>query len=67
MPISCMVCRSLSKEVGIPANLKVLGAKPADFPTLATNAMRDACAASNPVDIPHADIVKLYQQAYDQE
>ena len=53
--------------MGIPANLKELGAKPGDFPTLATNAMKDACASSNPVDIPHEDIVKLYQQAYDQE
>ena len=60
-------CRSLSKEVGIPPNLKALGAKPEDFPTLAKNAMKDACAQSNPVEIPYDDIVALYQQAYDQE
>jgi alcohol dehydrogenase class IV len=59
--------RSLSKEVGIPPNLKVLGAKPHDFATLATNAMKDACAFSNPVEISHEDIVGLFQQAYDQE
>jgi alcohol dehydrogenase class IV len=59
--------RSLSKEVGIPPNLKVLGAKPEDFPILATNAMKDACAFSNPVEISHADIINLFQQAYDQE
>jgi len=59
--------RSLSKEVGIPPNLKVLGAKPEDFPTLATNAMKDACALSNPVEISHEDIIGLFQQAYDQE
>jgi alcohol dehydrogenase len=59
--------RSLSKEVGIPPNLKVLGAKPEDFPTLATNAMKDACALSNPVEISHEDIMALFQQAYDQE
>jgi alcohol dehydrogenase class IV len=59
--------RSLSKEVGIPPNLEVLGAKPEDFATLATNAMKDACALSNPVEISHADIVGLFQQAYDQE
>jgi len=53
--------------VGIPPNLKVLGAKPEDFPTLATNAMKDACALSNPVEISHEDIMALFQQAYDQE
>ena len=59
--------RSLTKDVGIPPNLKALGAKPEDFPALARNAMKDACALSNPVEIPYADIVALYQRAYDQE
>ena len=67
-PSSILVsCRSLSKEVGIPPNLKVMGVKPEDFPFLATNAMKDACALSNPVEISHEDIIGLFQQAYDQE
>ena len=53
--------------MGIPANLKELGADPKDFDTLASNAMKDACALSNPVDISHEDIVALFQKAYDQQ
>src|SRR5213079_1401628 len=38
----------MSKDLGIPAGFKVLGAKEEDIPTPAENAMKDACAATNP-------------------
>ena len=40
--------KSFADFVGIPANLKVLGVKPEDFEIMAENAMKDACAVTNP-------------------
>ncbi|WP_332631338.1 iron-containing alcohol dehydrogenase [Halalkalibacter flavus] len=38
----------LTKDVGIPTGFAQLGAKEEDIPLLAENAMRDACALTNP-------------------
>ncbi len=64
----CLVCsRKLSKDVGIPANLNVLGVKPEDYDILATNAMKDACGLTNPKQPSKEEIIALYKQAYEQE
>lgn len=59
--------RKLSKDVGIPANLNVLGVKPEDYDILATNAMKDACGLTNPKQPSKDEVIALYQQAYEQE
>jgi alcohol dehydrogenase len=38
----------MSKDLGIPAGFRGMGAKEEDIPTLAENAMKDACAATSP-------------------
>lgn len=40
--------RQLAADVGIPSGVGQLGAKEADIPTLAANAMKDACGLTNP-------------------
>jgi len=66
--VQCAVCfRKLSKDVGIPANLNVLGVKPEDYDILATNAMKDACGLTNPKQPSKEEIIALYKQAYEQE
>ena len=59
-------CRKLSKDVGIPANLEVLGVKPEDYDVLATNAMKDACGVTNPHQPSKEEVVALFKQAYEQ-
>lgn len=55
----------LSHQLEIPGNLKQLGVKPEDFSEMADNAMKDACALTNP-RIPTKDqIISIYQNAYD--
>ena len=51
--------------VGIPANLKVLGVKPEDFEIMAENAMKDACAVTNPRKAKKEQIIEIYRQAYE--
>lgn len=50
----------LSKDVGIPANLKQI-VKTKDIPFLAESAMNDACCPGNPRTPTKKDIIKLYQ------
>lgn len=38
----------LAKDLNIPSGFKEMGAKEEDIPTLAENALKDACAATNP-------------------
>lgn len=54
----------LSKDVGIPASIKELGAKPEDFELLAKNALADVCTGGNPKAVSLEDAVKIYQNAY---
>ena len=61
--------RALSTAVGIPKNLQALPGglvKREDFPTLATNAMKDACGLTNPIQPDHATVMSLYEQAFAQ-
>lgn len=55
--------RKMAKDVGIPAGLKELGVKEEDFPTLAKNALKDACAITNPVQGTEVDVIELFRQS----
>jgi alcohol dehydrogenase len=57
--------KTLSKEVGIPANLKELGVKPEDFDIMATNAKLDACQATNPRKATKEQVIEIFRQAYE--
>lgn len=48
--------RKLSADVNIPKGFAELGAKEEDFDILATNALKDACGATNPVQATHDEI-----------
>ncbi len=53
----------ISKQVGI-RTVKELGAKPEDFDLLATNALKDGNAGSNPRKGNKQDIIDLFTEAY---
>ncbi len=55
--------RQLSVDVGIPPNLTALGAKAEDIPTLAANAMKDACGLTNPRRASQAEIEGIFAAA----
>lgn len=55
--------RALSKDVNIPANLTELKVKAEDIPTLATNALKDACAATNPRVGNQAEVEAIFKAA----
>ncbi len=55
--------QQLSESIGIPAGLEQLGVKEEDFTTLATNALNDACSATNPVQGSIDDVIGIYRQA----
>ena len=57
--------REMCKAVGIPASVKEIGAKPADFELMAENALKDGNAFSNPRKGTKAEVVALYQKAYE--
>ena len=56
--------KELSISVGIPTGLSTLGVKKEDFTTLATNALKDACAATNPVTGSLEDLIQIFENAY---
>ncbi|MCR9582701.1 L-threonine dehydrogenase [Vibrio antiquarius] len=53
----------LAKDVGIPSGIKELGAKLEDIPTLADNALKDACGFTNPKKATHEEISKIFEEA----
>lgn len=53
----------LSNEIGIPNGIKELGVKEDDFPTLATNALNDACGLTNPKQATLEEIIEIYKNA----
>ncbi|WP_073295054.1 iron-containing alcohol dehydrogenase [Atopostipes suicloacalis] len=55
----------ISEDVGIPTNIKDLGAKPEDFEKMAENALKDGNAFSNPRKGTKEEIIELFQQAYE--
>ncbi len=48
--------RKLAADVNIPKGFAELGAKEEDFDILATNALKDACGATNPIQATHDEI-----------
>jgi len=55
--------RTLARAVNIPAGLRELNVKDADIPVLATNALKDACGFTNPVQATHDEIMAIYRAA----
>ena len=55
--------KRLSQDVGIPSGLRELGVKEEDLPTLADNALKDACGLTNPRIATKDDIVQIYKNA----
>jgi alcohol dehydrogenase len=55
--------RALSRDIGIPANLTVLGVKKEDLPIMAENAQKDACGATNPRRPSLEDVIAIYTAA----
>ncbi|ECE6014551.1 L-threonine dehydrogenase [Salmonella enterica subsp. diarizonae] len=61
---ACVVAiRQLSQKVSIPAGLRELNVKEEDIPVLATNALKDACGLTNPIQATHDEIVEIYHAA----
>ncbi len=54
----------LAKDVGIPAHLSEMGVKEEDFELMATNALLDGNAGSNPRKGNKQDIIDLFKKAY---
>ncbi|MCL1141654.1 L-threonine dehydrogenase [Shewanella gaetbuli] len=55
--------KSLSEAVDIPATLTELGVRQEDIPTLAENALKDACGFTNPQQANLAEICEIYKAA----
>jgi alcohol dehydrogenase len=55
--------RKLSTDVGIPSGLVELGVKADDIPTLAANAMKDACGFTNPRPANQDEIEQIFHTA----
>ena len=55
--------KELSKDVGIPSGLKELNVSEESFDELATNALKDACGATNPKQATHEEIVSIFRSA----
>lgn len=55
--------RRLSADVGIPTGLTALGVRAEDIPTLATNALKDACGLTNPRSASQAEIEEIFHAA----
>ncbi|MGE6303582.1 L-threonine dehydrogenase [Serratia liquefaciens] len=55
--------RLLAQDIGIPAGLRDLQVKEQDLDTLATNALKDACGFTNPIQATHAQIVAIFRAA----
>ena len=53
----------LGQQVHIPAGLRELGMKENDIPVLATNALKDACGLTNPIQATHQQIMAIYRAA----
>lgn len=55
--------RKLARDVNIPAGLRDLNVKEEDFPILATNALKDACGFTNPIQATHDEIMAIFRAA----
>ena len=55
--------QTLSRDIGIPANLTELGVKKEDLPIMAENAQKDACGVTNPRRPSLDDVIDIYTAA----
>lgn len=55
--------RELAQKVNIPAGLRELNVKEEDIAVLATNALKDACGFTNPIQATHEEIMAIYRAA----
>lgn len=55
--------RKLARQVNIPAGLRELNVKEEDIPVLATNALKDACGLTNPIQATHEEIMAIFRAA----
>jgi len=55
--------KRLSKSVGIPSGLALLGVKEEDFEVMATNAKADACQFTNPRLATLQQVIELFREA----
>ena len=55
--------RKLSTSIDIPSGLKELNVKEEDLPTLADNALKDACGITNPIQATKEEIIQIYKNA----
>lgn len=62
-----LAIQRLSKQVGIPRDLKSLGVRPQDFATMADNAKKDVCQLTNPRKASKEEVIELYRLAYEGE
>ena len=53
----------LAQKANIPAGLRELNVKEEDFAVLATNALKDACGFTNPIQATHEEIMAIYRAA----
>ncbi|CCW29484.1 L-threonine dehydrogenase [Xenorhabdus nematophila] len=53
----------LAADVNIPAGLSELNVKEEDLPILATNALKDACGFTNPIQASHEEIISIFKAA----
>ena len=56
--------KDLSKKLNIPQTLQEIGIAEEMIPTLAKQAINDACTPGNPRKVTVEDIIKIYQEAY---
>lgn len=55
---------ALSQRINIPQKLAEIGVKEKDLPQLAKSAFADVCTPGNPRDTSEAEILALYQKAF---
>lgn len=55
--------KKLSADINIPSGIAELGAKESDLPTLAENALKDACGATNPKQATFDEIVQIFKNS----
>lgn len=56
--------RALSKKLGIPQTLREINVPHEMLPTLAKQAINDACTPGNPREVTVEDIIDIYEQAF---
>ncbi|WP_019672971.1 iron-containing alcohol dehydrogenase [Psychrobacter lutiphocae] len=57
--------KRMADIVNIPKSLKELGVKREDFDELAENALKDVCAVTNPVQGDKADVIGIFEAAFE--